>query len=693
MVQRAAKPLFFVAIYMHHAGHGPIGQCFRAKRPAMPADDDLEPRLGKMRAKGSGRIKSFKNQVLKAAGLAGGIKGAAGRHGRFSGSRIGTGAGVGRVLASRDRFAAFRQRRVLVKVRPMRLGRAKGMDAARAHLRYIQRDGVTREGAPGELYNADSDRADGKAFIERQDGDRHQFRFIVSPEDGEQYDDLKSLTRRLMAQVEKDLATRLDWVAVDHFNTGHPHTHIILRGKTDDGRDLVIARDYISHGLRERAAELVSLDLGPRTDVEIKSRLRREIDQERLTALDRRLVKEMDASRVVAAASHDPFWQTLRAGRLQTLGHLGLAEEIEPGQWRLADGLEDTLRRMGERGDIIRTLQRAMTERGAPRALSDYAIFEPAQGRAVTGRVIERGLSDELNDRHYLVIDATDGRSHYVEIGQGETTGSIPTGAVVRIAPRPVEARAVDRTVAEIAAAHGGRYSIDIHLRHDPSTTEAFAETHVRRLEAMRRVMKSVDREADGTWIIAPDHVEKAAAFETQQAKAAPVIIDTLSALPIERQIGCDGATWLDRMAVAREPEPLRDAGFGHAVREALQGRRQWLIDQGLAQEEQGRMVYRANLLGVLQQRELTRIAGQLSDELGLGYAETRPGDRVEGIYRRPVELASGRFALIEKAREFTLVPWRPVLDRHLDQQVSGVLKGDDINWTIGRDRGGPSVS
>ncbi len=338
----------------------------------------------------------------------------------------------------------------------MRFDRTKGMDAARAHLRYIQRDGVPREGAPGALYSADSDRADGKAFLERQDGDRHQFRFIVSPEDGEHYDDLKSLTRRLMIEVEKDLGTKLDWVAVDHFNTGHPHTHIIVRGKTDDGRDLLIARDYISHGLRERAAELVSLDLSPRTDIEIKSRLRREVEQERLTALDHRFMKKIDAGRVVAVASHDPFWQTLRAGRLQTLGRLGLAEEIQPGQWRLADGLDDTLRRMGGRGDIIRTLQRAMTERGVARTHSDYAIFDPAQGRAVTGRVIERGLSDELNDRHYLVVDGTDGRSYYVEIGQGEATDLIPTGAVVWIAPGPIEARDVDRTVADIAAAHGG---------------------------------------------------------------------------------------------------------------------------------------------------------------------------------------------------------------------------------------------
>ncbi|TIL84722.1 MAG: conjugal transfer protein TraI, partial [Mesorhizobium sp.] len=131
---------------------------------------------------------------------------------------------------------------------------------ARAHLRYLQRDGVTREGAPGELYGADSDRVDGKAFIDRADGDRHQFRFIVAAEDGIEYEDLKALTRRLMAQMQEDLGTKLDWVAVDHFNTGHPHSHIIVRGRDDRGENLVIAREYISSGIRERAAELVSLD-------------------------------------------------------------------------------------------------------------------------------------------------------------------------------------------------------------------------------------------------------------------------------------------------------------------------------------------------------------------------------------------------------------------------------------------------
>ena len=659
----------------------------------MAEDDDFEPRLGKPRARSGRRAKSYMSRVLRAANLAGGINALGGRRSRFYGNRSGVGIGVGRVLASRDRFAAYRQRRVIVKYRIAGLRKPKAMDGARAHLRYIQRDGVTREGEPGRLYSAEQDKADGKAFLERAEGDRHQFRFIVSPEDGQSYDDLKSLTRRLMTQMEQDLGTKLDWVAVDHFNTGHPHTHIILRGVDDHGRDLVIGGEYLNNGIRERACELVSLDLGPRADIEIEDRLRREIEQERLTSIDRRLLRDADEDRIVAAADRDPFYQSLRAGRLQKLGHLGLADEIEPGRWRFVEGMDDTLKRMGERGDIIRTMQRAFTEKGLERAATDYAIADTASMTPMVGRVVERGLSDEYNDRHYLIVDGADGRSHYIDIGKGEATGIIPAGAVVRIAPKPIEARAVDRTVAEIAAANGGRYSIDIHLRHDPTARESFAETHVRRLEAMRKLMGSVEREADGTWVIAPDHIERAAAFEAQRAKAAPVIVDTLSAIPLDRQLGTDGATWLDRELIAEQPEPLRDAGFGREAREALARRRQWLIEQDLAREEQDRIVYPANLLATLRRRELNRVAGQLSDELGIPYAEGRPGERIEGVYRRPVELASGRYALIEKSREFTLVPWRPVLDRHLEKQVSGIMRGDAINWTIGRQRSGPSIS
>jgi hypothetical protein len=162
---------------------------------------------------------------------------------------------------------------------------------------------------------------------------------------------------------------------------------------------------------KRRAAELVSLDLGPRSDIEIESALRREMEQERLTSLDRWMLCDRDGEWTVSVAQRDPFYQSLRVGRLQKLRILGLTEEVEPGRGRLAEGMDEALRRMGERGDIIRTMQRAITAQGLECAIADYVIADPAVMTPIVGRVIERGLSDEANDRHCMIVDGTDGRS------------------------------------------------------------------------------------------------------------------------------------------------------------------------------------------------------------------------------------------------------------------------------------------
>lgn len=660
----------------------------------MATDDDFEPRLGRMRAKGKGKQgRKFLSRVLAAANLARGGAPGRSRKSGFTGSRIGRGAGVGRVLSARDRYAAFRQRRVIVKIRPVTLG-GKGFNGAKAHLRYVQRDGTTRDGGRGQLYGPEADKVDRDEWLEKARGDRHQFRIIVSPEDGLEYDDLKPLTRRLMSRMEEDIGTKLDWVAVDHHNTGHPHTHIIVRGKDDLGKDLLIARDYISHGLRERACELVDLDLGPRTDDAIEQRLRAEVGQDRLTSIDRTFIREAEKGILVSSESRGTFDQAIRMGRLQKLERLGLATRHGAAHWHLAPDLAGTLRRMGERGDIIRTMQRAYAARGQAPAMADQIIYDPAapDTRPLVGRVLQRGISDEYNDRHYMIIEATDGRSHYVEIGQGEGVEPQATGSIVRIAPREGAVRLVDRTIAEVAAANDGRYTIDAHLRQDPTASERYAQTHVRRLEAIKR-MKLAEREPDGTWVIPPDHLDKVEKFEARQLRDRPVSVETLSAQPLEKLVDADAATWLDKELVASSPEPLRDAGFGHDAREAQARRRQWLIAEQLAEEQDGQTVYRRNMLAALQRRELMRVANRLSDELGKPFAEVRPHEPVQGRLVRAVEMNSGRHALIERSRDFTLVPWRPVLERHIGKNVSGIMRESGINWTFGRQRSGPSIS
>lgn len=661
----------------------------------MSSEDDFEPRLGRPGDRGrKPRPGKFLSRVIAAANLARG--GAPGRvhSSAFTGSRIGRGAGAGRMLSARGGHAAFRQRRVIVKVRTVRLG-GSGFEGAKAHLRYVERDGTTREGGRGQLYGADTDAVDRRAWLEQAKGDRHQFRIIVSAEDGAEYGDLKLLTRRLMHRVEEDLGTRLDWVAVDHHNTGHPHTHIIVRGKDERGKDVIVARDYIRHGLRERACELVDLDLGPRTEAAIEQTLRAEVEQERFTGIDRAMLREADKNILVSSQAYGAFDQSIRMGRLRKLERLGLATQAGASHWRLAPDLAAVLRHMGERGDIVRTMQRAYAARGDAPAMADRAIYDPAavDARPLVGRLVERGLSDEHADRHYIIVDAVDGRSYYAEIGVGEAVAPMPTGAIVRIAPRGAAIRAVDRTIAAVAAAHGGRYSVDAHLRYDPGASERFAETHVRRLEAMRRTMRSVERDPDGSWIIAPDHLAKVEAFEARQLRDRPVLVETLSAVPLDRLPAADAATWLDRELVADAPAPLRDAGFGAEVRKAQATRRQWLVAEGLADAQDGGTSYRRNLLDTLRRRELLRVAGQLSDEIGKPFVEAAQQEPIRGKLVRAVEMVSGRHALIERSRDFTLVPWRPVMERRIGKAVSGVMRESGVSWDFGRSRGGPTIS
>ena len=653
------------------------------------ADDDFEPKLGRI---GSKRERSYLQRVLQSAAREGA------RHaksaGRFSGSRIGRGAGVGRVLGSRDRLAAYRSRRVIVQARIVKLA-GKGIANARAHLRYIQRDGVTREGAPGELFDRDQEKVNGKEFIDRADGDRHQFRFIVSPEDGEQYQDLKPFVRRLMERMEKDLGTKLDWVAANHYNTGHPHAHIVVRGKDEMGKDLIVAREYITHGMRERAAEIVSLDFGPRSDLEVLNKFHSEMTQERFTSIDRDLLRTADGDRIVAAVATKAYDQTLRAGRLQKLGRLALAAEIAPGRWRLSPDLEATLRAIGERGDIIKTMHRELAREKIERGISDYAIYDPADGSAgrLVGRVVGQGMSDELYERRYLIVDGVDGRTHYVDVKLTDPHTLPSDGGIVAVDPLKASLKPSDRTIAEVAAANHGLYSATLHALHDPSASPEFVLSHIRRLEALRRAGLGAERHGDGDWTIPTDHLAQVERHEQTQLRFRPVQIEMLSPLGLERQIGVEGATWLDRELTSPSVDAFRDAGFGHDVHDALSRRRQWLVAQGFAQERDGRTVFPSGMVTELQRRELATEGSKLAAGRGLSYRSTARGDPVEGIYKRKVDLASGRFAVIENGHELTLVPWRPVIENTIGREVSGVMRGDTVSWTLGRQRSGPSIS
>src|SRR5690554_3610201 len=253
-------------------------------------DDDFRIRPNAPKHRGQG----FVSKVLKQTGKASGGKSSARRQtsagsaGQRPGSRLGRGHTAARFTGSS--LTPF-SRRVTIKTLLVNQRRASPQSLGK-HLRYIERDGAGRNGEPGRAYGPQIDEADLDAFKERCQGDRHHFRFILSPEDGAELGDLRTYARHLMSRMEADLGTQLDWVAVDHWNTDNPHTHLVVRGRDDTGKDLIIASDYIAHGIRHRAAELATEWLGRRTELEIQQTLRREVEQERWTSLDRTLQRE-----------------------------------------------------------------------------------------------------------------------------------------------------------------------------------------------------------------------------------------------------------------------------------------------------------------------------------------------------------------------------------------------------------------
>jgi|FEC22Drversion2_1045045.scaffolds.fasta_scaffold00648_12 type IV secretory pathway VirD2 relaxase len=576
-------------------------------------EDDFQVRPGRIRdrLRGAKRPKTFVGEVMRAAKKAGHIGKTFGRRKTGTGgSRFGRGR-----RAALSISLSSTSRRVVMKARVVRHHGTRFRSAPLPkHIAYLKREGVTRDGTDARMFDTHSEAADERAFAERCEDDRHHFRFIVSPEDATQLNDLRTFTRELMADVERDLGTRLDWVATDHWNTDNPHIHVLIRGKAEDGQDLVISRAYISRGFRDRAAERATLELGPRSELEIRTALEKEVDAERWTGLDRALRRLADENGGVAdlhpgTPNEDPELRRLMLGRANMLERLGLAERVSPASWTLKPGLEQSLRDLSTRGDIIKTMHRALAGAGREPDVTGFALHGNGSADQVLGRLVARGLHDELKGSAYAIVEGVDGRTHHLQFSDLEMTGDALPGAIV-------EARSYEDA--------GGRQRLSLATRSD---------------------------------------------------------------LPIEEQTTASGATWLDRQLLARETTTSGNA-FGAEVREAMKRRVDHLVEEGLARRQGQRVIFGRDLLNTLRRQELAEATSRLVAETGLVHRPAADGERVAGIYRQRVTLSSGRFAMIDDGLGFQLVPWRPVLERHLGRQVAGVMTlAGTVDWSLGPKR------
>ena len=693
-------------------------------------EDDFHVRPGKVGDRGGqetarrigaarGRPTSFVGEVHRAIRRAGGNPNRDPGTGKGGGRFNARGRGAATALSLKDRSAwsrdgsgaRTRARRVAVKARVVKLnpqrGAARGRQfvsarAVDAHLRYLERDGVTKDGAKGQVYSAQRDVEDGRAFLDRGRDDRHQFRFIVSAEDGADLADLRETTRELMKRMEADLGTRLDWIAVDHHNTGHPHTDVLVRGVTDDGKTLNIAGDYIAYGIRERASEIVTLELGRQTELEVTKQLEREVAADRFTRLDRMLIAEQQVREFTDLRPDRDMRDTFRQNRAllieraRKLERMGLATEIETGKWIVSPKAEPTLRELGERGDIIKAMHRALEREGLAedRHPARYVLHRENATERIVGRVLDKGFGgDEMGERVRLVIDGVDGRVHHIEMDAARSE-EVGRGMIVAAGSAPPGPRAADRNIMDVAG-QGGVYRPSQHLERARSAIdriggdpEAFVRSHVRRLEALRRAGHAERIDADH-WRVPTDLPARGQAYDLARDRGN-IRISILSPTGLDSQIGHDGATWLDRELASPSRTTLANIGFGQEVTEAMERRRQSLVNMGHAVRlEDGRIRVSKDFIANLERAEVTRVGKAMAAERGLTFTAAKSGEYVSGTLVGSTQLASGRFAMIDDGIGFQLVPWQPVLDKRIGQHITGIMRSaGGIEWGFGRNRG-----
>ena len=466
----------------------------------------LSPRMGRRKRNGAEYVPTFRSQMARAI------------------QRHGVGFGAGKKLRSRRGVIAVREpnarsRRCVVKVRyvPVRGGNR----AAKLHLAYLVRDGVERDGTQGKLYGSDAG-FDRDTVDKPLAGEQRQFRFIVSPEDGDRLD-LTAFARQFMGQVEKDVGRRLLWAAVNHHNTDNPHVHIVVRGVDADGEDLRIDGRYIGQELGWRAQEIVTRELGPRTELEVVSERSKEVTREAFTPIDRMLASQLSSDNRLRP---ERLPATARAGRalwlarLATLEQMGLARREAGGAWELASGWDADLKQM----EII-SEARARLARHVPGCLGAGQVLDSGQAfDTIDGVVRGVGLHDELSGAMYVVVQRTAGDACYVVI-RPEVAETLTVGDAVTIKNPPESwVKSTDRIVVRFAAEHGGVYDPVAHQaalmlragrlpsKGQPSPAELVGANlrRLQRLEGYGLVAKL----AGGCWRVPPDLLAKLEARE-----------------------------------------------------------------------------------------------------------------------------------------------------------------------------------
>lgn len=364
---------------------------------------------------------------------------------RLASSRMFTRGGRSGALRSAQRRSgqAFRmdvKQKVIVKALVSRhYGRGSERGAAlQAHLVYISRTSAGRGGQPPVLFDRDSDGPDAARVVHTWSSDRHHFRFIISPEHGDRIADLQGYVRDVLGRVAADLGEPdLSWVGACHYDTDQPHAHVLIRGRRADGRDLVIARDYVAYGFRARTQEVAQERLGDLSRLDAEKRIWRETQADRFTGFDRRLLAAADDRFWVEAGwERRDAWSALTRGRLLHLEALGLASRSGQGFILPAD-LRNRLTALQVGKDLQRTLAEHRMHAGARAGLAPPGLL--------TGEIVRRGSHDELGSSPFVIVRDRSGVDHYCRLRSGSEAPAVGRAANITVHDVGVGTLSIDR--------------------------------------------------------------------------------------------------------------------------------------------------------------------------------------------------------------------------------------------------------
>jgi type IV secretory pathway VirD2 relaxase len=601
--------------------------------------------------------------------------------------------GAGRVKLVSERPAG--RQRVIVKARVVNHAKVGGSAGGmRRHALYVERDGASREGERVQVFDRDLDGADGSAFVERCEADRHHFRLIVSPEYGDRIDDLRDYTREMMERAEKDLRTSLDWIAAEHHDTGRPHLHVLIRGARQDGRDLIIPRAFVSHGFRNHAEELATERLGPRLEHglsrELEQKLERAAELERVTELDRSL-RRLERGAQIALRDLPDKGRSALVKRLNRLEDWGLAQRVEPGLWRLDRELEDKLTRLADNRlrEIATDRLLARDERGLERA--DVRELESAHSsQRVTGRLIGfEPLTGDANGPQLIAIDSVDGQLWTARAARADdlrALNGVERGAIVEMGRAEIDAKPSDRTIWEIARQTELTYSPALHRAARPTDRDSYIKMHERRLEALARE-GIVARDVSGTFHLPSDYLHQIVGHEGRGGRES-ISLQVHDPHALHHQIHYEGPTWLDRVAAAIEDRSQlsQTHGFGKEITEAWKQRETTLERLGAGKAIAGEFFPAEGWHEHLRDIERDNLVARVERETGRSPQIALDGEHAHGLYTRRIHRAERSYAVLEYGRAATLVPWRAEMDRALNQFMAGQVNDRGFDFKYGRE-------